>query len=169
MKLIIASILAAGSALAQLMNEMPAMGLGTWHLQDSGDVSEIIASAIQAGYKHIDCAWAYENQRQIGAGIKKGLNRTGLQRKDLWITSKLWNNRYIFVSLYVMRASGFTYTRRHGREEWALRETLDQLGLDYLDLWLVHWPLGNSTGANSLDYLKVSFTAVFQESFLTNF
>jgi diketogulonate reductase-like aldo/keto reductase len=94
MRLIIASILAAGTALAQL-KEMPAMGLGTWHLQDNGkDVSEIIANAIQVGYKHIDCAYAYENQKQIGAGIKKGLNRTGLQRKDLWITGKLWNNRY---------------------------------------------------------------------------
>jgi alcohol dehydrogenase (NADP+) len=99
MKLLIASLLAAGSALAQL-NDIPAPGLGTWHQQDNGaDVSEIIANAIQAGYRHIDCAWAYENQKAIGVGIKKGLNRTGIARKDLWITGKLWNNRYTGHSL----------------------------------------------------------------------
>jgi diketogulonate reductase-like aldo/keto reductase len=95
MRLILTSILAAGTALAQL-TEIPAPGLGTWHQQDNGkDVSEIIANAIQLGYRHIDCAWFYENQKQIGVGIKKGLNRTGLARKDLWITGKLWNSRYI--------------------------------------------------------------------------
>lgn len=93
MRFLLSSFLAAGAALAQL-NDIPAPGLGTWHQQDNGaDVSEIIANGIQAGYRHIDCAWFYANQKEIGVGIKKGLNRTGISRKDLWITSKLWNNR----------------------------------------------------------------------------
>jgi len=79
------------------------------------------------GFRHIDCAFMYNNQKEIGVGIKEGLKRTGLARSDLWITSKLGNDR-------------------HGREDFAIRETLNQLGLDYLDLFLVHWPQRKADG-----------------------
>jgi hypothetical protein len=118
---------------------LPAIGLGTWQMRTENggrSITDVIASAIENGYRHIDCAYAYGNQVEIGAGIREGLRRTGLAREDLWITSKLWNNR-------------------HGNEEGAIRETLSQLGLDYLDLFLVHWPLGNSTGETSFDYINV--------------
>lgn len=152
MRLLIASVLAVGTSLAQL-NEIPAPGLGTWHQQDNGkDVSEIIASAIQAGYRHIDCAWFYDNQKQIGVGIKKGLNRTGISRKELWITGKLWNSRYSPIH----ERDDLSHVDRHGREQFGLRETLNELGLEYIDLFLVHWPMGNSTGINSMDYRTAS-------------
>jgi hypothetical protein len=127
-----------------LINNLPAIGLGTWQMrsENTRNISEVIAGAIENGYRHIDCAYAYINQVEIGIGIKEGLRRTGLAREDLWITSKLWNNR-------------------HGNEDGAIRETLGQLGLDYLDLFLVHWPLGNSTGATSFDYLNVSQNTIF--------
>src|ERR1700742_4518933 len=81
------------------INEIPGIGLGTWHLQDnSANASEIVPNAIQIGYRHIDCAYAYLNQKEIGVGIKEGLRRTGLSRGDLWITSKLWNNRYMLIA-----------------------------------------------------------------------
>jgi len=70
---------------------IPLLGFGTWQIRTSA--SEAIAAAIQSGYRHIDCAYAYQNQKEIALGIKEGLKRTGLSRSDLWITSKLWNNR----------------------------------------------------------------------------
>jgi alcohol dehydrogenase (NADP+) len=70
---------------------IPQLGLGTWYVLKN--TSEVVAEAIVNGYRHIDCAKAYENQVEIGKGIKLGLERSGLKREDLWITSKLWNSR----------------------------------------------------------------------------
>jgi hypothetical protein len=72
-------------------NAVPILGIGTVRID--GNASEVIAKAIENGYRHIDCAWGYGNQRAIGLGIKEGLKRTGLKREDLWITGKLWNTR----------------------------------------------------------------------------
>jgi hypothetical protein len=77
-----------------LLDSPPVLGLGTWGIElTGGNVTEIVASAIEIGYRHIDCAVYYGNQKLIGPGIKEGLRRTGLSRSDLWITSKLWNDR----------------------------------------------------------------------------
>lgn len=73
-------------------NEIPKLGFGTWNL--SRNTTEAVASAIEAGYRHFDCATAYSNQKDVGPGIKLGLQRTGLKRSDLWITSKIWGNRH---------------------------------------------------------------------------
>jgi alcohol dehydrogenase (NADP+) len=73
------------------LNAIPRIGLGTARLRDN--TSEVIATAIVNGYRHIDAAYIYGNQKDVGLGIKEGLKRTGLSRKDLWITSKLWNDR----------------------------------------------------------------------------
>jgi alcohol dehydrogenase (NADP+) len=73
------------------VSSIPQLGLGTWYLSDN-NTSEVIATAIENGYRHIDCAKIYGNQQEIGVGIKEGLRRTGLKREDLWITSKLWND-----------------------------------------------------------------------------
>jgi alcohol dehydrogenase (NADP+) len=71
---------------------IPLLGFGTWKI--TTNATEAVAAAIESGYRHIDCAYAYLNQKEIALGIKEGLKRTGLSRSDLWITSKLWNNRY---------------------------------------------------------------------------
>jgi diketogulonate reductase-like aldo/keto reductase len=98
-------LLALGSAIAQSVSPVtplrgtqldspPILGLGTWGIHLSGEnVTELVASAIQTGYRHIDCATYYGNQKLIAPGIQEGLRRTGLSRGDLWITSKLWNDR----------------------------------------------------------------------------
>lgn len=75
------------------VTNLPKLGLGTWYIK--GNATEAIASAIELGYRHIDCAWIYENQAEIGPGIKEGIKRAGITRKDLWITSKLWNTKYL--------------------------------------------------------------------------
>jgi alcohol dehydrogenase (NADP+) len=114
---------------------IPLLGFGTWQIKTNA--TEAVAAAIENGYRHIDCAYAYQNQKEIALGIKEGLKRTGLSRSDLWITSKLWNSR-------------------HGNADYAIKETLAQLQLDYLDLFLVHWPQGNRTGTLSFDVVDVS-------------
>lgn len=67
----------------------PQLGLGTWYMR--GNTSESVAHAIELGYRHIDCAKVYGNQREVGRGIAQGLKRAGIERKDIWVTSKLWN------------------------------------------------------------------------------
>jgi alcohol dehydrogenase (NADP+) len=79
------------------INEIPQIGLGTARV--TGNTSEVIASAIVNGFRHIDCAYMYGNQKEIGVGIKEGLKRTGLARSDLWITSKLANDKSVANSV----------------------------------------------------------------------
>jgi alcohol dehydrogenase (NADP+) len=104
-------------------DSMPLIGLGTWK-SDPGDVYEAVREAIRIGYRHIDCASLYGNEAEIGNALRDAVRDGEVTRKDLWITSKLWSNA-------------------HGREnvEPALRKTLKDLGLEYLDLYLIHWPI----------------------------
>ena len=69
---------------------IPLLGFGTWNLNRS-NASDVVSYAIQTGYRHIDCAAAYRNQKEVGKGIAEGLKKEGLKRSDIWVTSKLWN------------------------------------------------------------------------------
>ncbi|KAK5157607.1 hypothetical protein LTR04_005408 [Oleoguttula sp. CCFEE 6159] len=126
-----------------LIGSIPHLGFGTWNLKVShSNTSDAVSAAIQAGYRHIDCAAAYGNQKDVGRGIKEGMKKVGLKREDLWITSKLWNDQYGFTSFV------------KGVEE-GLNETLRELGMDYLDLYLMHWPVGNAPdGTLDYDYVQ---------------
>ena len=74
--------------------DIPLLGFGTWNLSpDEHNASAAVSYAIQTGYRHIDCAAAYRNEKDVGRGIKDGLERAGLEREDIWVTSKLWNNK----------------------------------------------------------------------------
>ena len=73
------------------LNAIPLLGFGTWNLKEN--CTEAVSWAIQAGYRHIDCAAIYGNEAPVGKGIRDGLIKAGLTREDLWITSKLWNNQ----------------------------------------------------------------------------
>lgn len=102
---------------------LPAVGLGTWKI-DRAVAAETIEAAIQCGYRHFDCACDYGNEAEVGAGFRRALSSGICRREDLWITSKLWN----------------TYHRReHVRP--AIERSLRDLGLEYLDLYLVHFPI----------------------------
>ena len=73
---------------------IPHLGFGTWNLSpDNHNASEAVASAIGIGYRHIDCAAAYHNEKDVGRGIAEGLSQSKLEREDIWVTSKLWNDR----------------------------------------------------------------------------
>lgn len=104
-------------------DRIPALGLGTWK-SAPGAVAAAVIEAITAGYRHIDCAPIYANEPEVGQALAQILKTGAVAREELWITSKLWNNA-------------------HAPElvEPALRQTLADLQLDYLDLFLIHWPV----------------------------
>lgn len=102
---------------------MPKIGLGTYRVKDSDECRESVKHAIEQGYRSIDTAMIYGNEETVGQGIKEGLKSTGLSREDLFITSKLWL---------------IDFGRQNVEE--AYRQSVEKLGLDYLDLYLMHWP-----------------------------
>ena len=102
---------------------MPAVGLGLWKLENS-DVAGVVYDAIKNGYRHLDCAADYGNEVQVGEGIARAISDGLCSRQDLWITSKLWN----------------TY-HRYEHVEVACRKSLSDLGIEYFDLYLIHFPI----------------------------
>lgn len=102
---------------------IPALGLGTWK-SSKGEVAGAVAEAITIGYRHIDCAPIYGNEQEVGTALSAALKAGRATREEMWITSKLWNN---------------AHARKHVRT--ALEKSLRELQLDYLDLFLIHWPV----------------------------
>ena len=102
---------------------MPAVGFGLWKL-DNDKAADLVYSAIKSGYRHLDCAADYGNEKQVGEGIARAIAEGLCCREDLWITSKLWN----------------TYHRQE-HVQAACKKSLTDLGIDYFDLYLVHFPI----------------------------
>ena len=99
--------------------QIPCLGFGTWQTPDGDVAVSSVRCAIEAGYRHIDTAQAYGNEESVGQGIRE----SGIPREELFITTKLWNQNHSY--------------------ELALKtfdESMKKLGLDYLDLFLIHWP-----------------------------
>lgn len=100
--------------------EMPWLGLGVWKAKDGNEVIHAVQTAIASGYRSIDTAAIYDNE----AGVGKAINECGVPRDELFITTKLWNTDH-----------GYKQTVD------AFHKSLQKLGLDYLDLYLIHWPV----------------------------
>ena len=105
---------------------MPTVGLGLWKI-DPGAVADAVYQAVKVGYRHLDSAADYGNEKEVGEGIALAITDGLCSRDELWVTSKLWN----------------TYHRRE-HVEAACRKSLEDLGLDYFDLYLVHFPIALS-------------------------
>lgn len=103
--------------------KMPILGFGVYKIQDGDEGAQIIRNAVETGYRHIDTAAYYGNEKSVAEGIK----RSGLPRGEIFITSKVWNDDH-----------GYDKTMR------AFESTLKNLNTDYLDLYLIHWPSGRN-------------------------
>lgn len=99
--------------------EIPKVGFGTWQTPDGETAVNAVTQALVSGYRHIDTAAAYKNEGSVGKAIRE----SGVAREDIFITSKLWNED-----------RGYENTKK------AFENTLKELGTDYLDLYLIHWP-----------------------------
>jgi alcohol dehydrogenase (NADP+) len=82
----------SSSSSASLLSSPPLLGYGTWNLEKH-NASAAVAFALKTGYRHIDCAAAYGNEKEVGAGIARGLKDAGVKREEVWVTSKLWNDQ----------------------------------------------------------------------------
>ncbi|CAD0087310.1 unnamed protein product [Aureobasidium vineae] len=103
--------------------QIPTIGFGTWNLKDNA--TEAVSYAIHTGYRHIDCAAAYSNEK------------AGLSREDIWVTSKLWNDHHDPAKVGT-----------------AIDKTLSDLNLDYLDLYHMHWPVAETNKGNEISFLS---------------
>ncbi|MFZ6034753.1 MAG: aldo/keto reductase [Patescibacteria group bacterium] len=104
------------------ISQIPSIGLGTWRSPKNAVGSAVEYAVLKAGYRHIDCASVYGNEKEIGAAFNKIFSSGKIKREDVFITSKLWNTDHDPVNV-----------------EAACRKTLKDLQLEYLDLYLVHW------------------------------
>ncbi|MBM7690940.1 diketogulonate reductase-like aldo/keto reductase [Peribacillus deserti] len=104
--------------------KMPWFGLGVWRVEEGDEVISSVKAAIKNGYRSIDTAAVYKNEEGVGEAIRQALEETGLTRADLFITSKVWNSD-----------QGYDSTLE------AYEASLKRLGLEYLDLYLIHWPV----------------------------
>lgn len=102
---------------------MHCIGLGTWKAKGN-EVKQAVKDALYAGYRHIDTAAVYGNETEIGEALAEVFAEGNIFREDVFITSKLWNNAH-----------------KEGQVIPALQQSLDRLQLDYLDLYLIHWPV----------------------------
>ena len=130
-------------------DRLPALGLGTWK-SAPGAVYAAVKEALAIGYRHIDCAPAYQNEPEVGKAVAEAIDSGMVARTDLWLTSKLWNDA-------------------HAPEQVrpALEKTLADLRVDFLDLYLIHWPVVFKPGVMfprrgedyiALDDLPISLT-----------
>ncbi len=100
--------------------KIPCVGFGTWQIPDGDAAYTAVTQAIECGYRHIDTAAAYENEESVGRAVRE----CGVDRSELFVTTKLWNSDH-----------GYDNTMR------AFEASMRRLGLEYLDLYLIHWPV----------------------------
>lgn len=114
---------------------MPALGFGTFANEGaSGETYAAVMHALKVGYRHLDCAWFYQNETEVGDAVRDFLKEnSGVKREDLFICTKVWNHLH-----------------EPDEVKWSLDSSLSKLGLDYVDLFLVHWPIAAETNADHM-------------------
>ncbi|WP_408307772.1 MULTISPECIES: aldo/keto reductase [Paraburkholderia] len=107
---------------------MPALGFGTL-IPDAATTTRATRDALEAGYRHFDCAERYRNEHEVGEALRIGLSAGAIAREEIFVTTKLWNSNH-----------------RPERVKPAFDASLERLGLDYLDLYLIHTPFAFQAG-----------------------
>ncbi|KAJ5899043.1 NADP-dependent oxidoreductase domain-containing protein [Penicillium taxi] len=108
--------------------KIPAVGFGTFASEGSkGESYQAVTAALQIGYRHLDCAWFYMNEEEVGEAIRDFLKaNTSVKREDIFVCTKVWNHLHRYEDVL-----------------WSIDNSLKRLGLDYVDLFLVHWPIAS--------------------------
>lgn len=106
--------------------KIPALGFGTFANEGvKGETHKAVVHALRAGYRHLDCAWFYQNEDEVGSGIREYMAEDpSLKREDLFICTKVWNHLH-----------------EPDEVEWSLKNSLEKLQTGYIDLFLIHWPI----------------------------
>lgn len=104
-------------------HKIPMLGFGTYKITDEKEAKESVKLAIKLGYRHIDTAAFYRNERAVGEAIKVGLEESNLSREDIFVTSKVWKTENTYEKVMA-----------------SFEKTMEDLDIEYLDLYLVHWP-----------------------------
>ena len=123
--------------------EIPILGFGTYKIEDDATALNSVRKAIKAGYRHIDTASFYKNEENVGNGINEGLKITGLKREDIFVTTKVWNTE-----------QGYENTLH------AFNNSLQRLNMDYVDLYLIHWPVTKDYADEWQDRIKETWKAM---------
>ncbi|WP_323173967.1 aldo/keto reductase [Natrialba sp. PRR66] len=124
-------------------NGMPMLGLGTWQNDDPEDCTESVRTALEAGYRHIDTAQAYDNEEAVGEGIA----RANVDREDIFLATKIWISNL-----------------SHDDVLETARASIDRLGVDYLDLLYIHWPSRTYDAEETLS----AFSELYDEGLIEN-
>lgn len=128
--------------------EIPSIGLGVFRLEDNKEAQRVVEKALEVGYRHIDTAMIYQNEEAVGKAIKA----SGIPRKDIFITTKLWNA-----------------DQREGKVKEALDTSLKKLGTDYVDLYLIHWPVANKIQETWNKFEQLYATTMIRAIGVSNF
>ncbi|EME41434.1 hypothetical protein DOTSEDRAFT_46430 [Dothistroma septosporum NZE10] len=126
---------------------IPAVGFGTFANEGAkGETYKAVERALKTGYRHLDCAWFYQNEEEVGEAVRDFLLKSGLKRSDIFICTKVWNHL-------------------HEPEEvkWSLQNSLEKLKTDYVDLFLVHWPIAAEKDDRNMPKLNEKSQYIIKE------
>ncbi|WP_306058433.1 aldo/keto reductase [Natronococcus wangiae] len=124
-------------------NGMPMLGLGTWQNEDPDACAESVRTALETGYRHVDTAQAYDNEESVGEGIASA----DVDREDVFLATKVWTSNLAYDDVLE-----------------TARESLDRLGVDYVDLLYVHWPARTYDPEETL----AAFSELYEEGLIEN-